>query len=71
MADMIALRRASHGNPDQLIAVSRKLLQDVYARIAELEAGEGVSQSHKARGAMAPGKSKNNANPSFATDDAA
>ncbi len=35
--DMIALKRASDGNADQMIAVSRGLLADAYARIVELE----------------------------------
>jgi hypothetical protein len=39
--DMIALKRASDGNPDQLIAVKRILLADAYARIVELDKPKG------------------------------
>ena len=42
MADMmIALKRASDGSADQMIAVRKGLLAEAYARIVELEAVDG------------------------------
>lgn len=64
--DLIALKRAADGNPEQQIAVRRKLLQDAYNA---LTAREGVSPSLKAGGPMARGELKKNANTTFVADD--
>jgi len=48
--DMIALKRASDGNPDQLIAVKRSLLADAYARIIELDTQADKPKGKKAQG---------------------